>query len=74
MELCGSFHRAKEPITVTPAEIIYQRRLAVVTGIGDAFRCGLCVSQCRAPEVHPARASVAPVANRVGNRLRPMPP
>jgi transposase InsO family protein len=28
--LCGSFHRAKEPITVTPAEIIYQRRLAVL--------------------------------------------
>jgi hypothetical protein len=28
--LCGSHHRAKEPITVTPAEIIYQRRLAVL--------------------------------------------
>ena len=28
--LCGSYHRAKEPITVTPAEIIYQRRIAVL--------------------------------------------
>jgi hypothetical protein len=28
--LCGSHYRAKEPITVTPAEIIYQRRLAVL--------------------------------------------
>jgi hypothetical protein len=28
--LCGSFHRPKEPITVTPAEIIYQRRIAVL--------------------------------------------
>src|SRR5580692_2933336 len=28
--LCGSFQRAKEPITVTPAEIIYRRRLAVL--------------------------------------------
>jgi transposase InsO family protein len=28
--LCGSFQRAKEPITVTPAEIIYQRRIAVL--------------------------------------------
>jgi hypothetical protein len=28
--LCGSKHRAKEPITVTPAEIIYRRRIAVL--------------------------------------------
>jgi transposase InsO family protein len=28
--LCGSYQRAKEPITVTPAEIIYQRRIAVL--------------------------------------------
>jgi transposase InsO family protein len=28
--LCGSYQRAKEPIAVTPAEIIYRRRLAVL--------------------------------------------
>jgi hypothetical protein len=28
--LCGFHYEAKEPITVTPAEIIYQRRLAVL--------------------------------------------
>ena len=28
--LCGSYQRDKEPITVTPAEIIYQRRVAVL--------------------------------------------
>ncbi len=28
--LCGSYQRAKEPITVTRAQIIYQRRIAVL--------------------------------------------
>jgi transposase len=28
--LCGFHYEAKEPITVTPAEIIYQRRIAVL--------------------------------------------
>jgi len=41
---CGSFHRAKEPITVTPAEIIYQRRLAVLE---HAQRTGNVAETCR---------------------------
>jgi len=43
--LCGSFQRAKEPITVTPAEIIYQRRLAVLE---YAARVGNVAEACRA--------------------------
>src|SRR5579875_3648626 len=35
--LCGSFHRPMETITVTPADIIYHRRLAVLE---HAQRCG----------------------------------
>jgi transposase InsO family protein len=42
--LCGSFHRPKEPITVTPAEIIYQRRLAV---LDQAERTGNVSEACR---------------------------
>jgi transposase InsO family protein len=42
--LCGSFHRAKEPITVTPAEIIYQRRIAV---LDHAARVGNVSEACR---------------------------
>jgi len=42
--LCGSFHRAKEPITVTPAEIIYQRRIAVLE---HAQRTGNVAETCR---------------------------
>ena len=30
--LCGSPYRAKKPITVTPAQIIYQRRVALLEG------------------------------------------
>src|ERR1035441_1587827 len=42
--LCGSHHRAKEPITVTPAEIIYQRRIAV---LDYAARVGNVAEACR---------------------------
>ena len=42
--LCGSFHRAKEPITVTRAEIIYQRRIAV---LDHAVRVGNVAEACR---------------------------
>ena len=42
--LCGSFQRAKEPITVTPAEIIYRRRLAVLE---HAQRSGNVAETCR---------------------------
>src|ERR1700722_11992633 len=42
--LCGSFHRAKEPITVTPAEIIYQRRIAV---LDHAERTGNVTEACQ---------------------------
>ena len=42
--LCGSHHRAKEPITVTPAEIIYQRRTAV---LDYAARVGNVAEACR---------------------------
>jgi transposase InsO family protein len=42
--LCGSFHRPKEPITVTPAEIIYQRRIAV---LDHAQRTGNVTEACR---------------------------
>ncbi len=42
--LCGSYHRAKEPITVTPAEIIYQRRIAV---LDHADRAGNVAEACR---------------------------
>jgi transposase InsO family protein len=42
--LCGSFHRAKEPITVTRAEIIYQRRIAV---LDYAARVGNVAEACR---------------------------
>jgi len=42
--LCGSYQRAKEPITVTPAEIIYQRRLAV---LDHAQRTGNVSEACR---------------------------
>jgi transposase InsO family protein len=41
--LCGSFHRPKEPITVTPAEIIYQRRIAV---LDHAQRTGNVTEAC----------------------------
>jgi transposase InsO family protein len=43
--LCGSYQRAKEPITVTPAEIIYQRRIAV---LDYAARVGNVAEACRA--------------------------
>ncbi len=42
--LCGSHYRAKEPITVTPAEIIYQRRIAVLE---YAARSGNVAETCR---------------------------
>jgi hypothetical protein len=44
--LCGSYQRAKEPITVTvtPAEIIYQRRIAV---LDYAVRVGNVTEACR---------------------------
>jgi transposase InsO family protein len=42
--LCGSHYRAKEPITVTPAEIIYQRRIAV---LDHAQRTGNVAEACR---------------------------
>ena len=42
--LCGSFHRPKEPITVTPAEIIYQRRIAV---LDHAQRTGNVTEACQ---------------------------
>jgi len=42
--LCGSFHRVKEPITVTRAEIIYQRRVAV---LDYALRVGNVAEACR---------------------------
>jgi hypothetical protein len=42
--LCGSDQRAKEPITVTPAEIIYQRRIAV---LDHAQRSGNVSEACR---------------------------
>ena len=37
--LCGSFHRPKEPITVTRAEIIYQRRIAVLDHAARNWQC-----------------------------------
>jgi len=42
--LCGSFQRAKEPITVTHTEIIYRRRLAVLE---HAQRTGNVAETCR---------------------------
>jgi hypothetical protein len=42
--LCGSFQRPMETITVTPAEIIYHRRLAV---LDHAARCGNVSESCR---------------------------
>jgi len=42
--LCGSFHRPKEPITVTPVEIIYQRRVVV---LDHAQRTGNVAEACR---------------------------
>jgi transposase InsO family protein len=42
--LCGSKQETKEPITVTPAEIIYQRRLAV---LDHAERAGNVAEACR---------------------------
>jgi transposase InsO family protein len=42
--LCGSYQRAKEPITVTPAEIIYQRRVAV---LAHAATTGNVAETCR---------------------------
>jgi transposase InsO family protein len=42
--LCGFHYEAKEPITVTPAEIIYQRRTAV---LADAQRSGNVAETCR---------------------------
>ena len=37
--LFGSYQRDKEPITVTPAEISYQRRIASSTTTMIRFRC-----------------------------------
>jgi Integrase core domain. len=42
--LCGSHYRSKETITVTPAEIIYQRRIAV---LDHAARTGNVAETCR---------------------------
>jgi transposase len=42
--LCGSYQSSKEPITVTPAEIIYQRRIAV---LDHAQRTGNVAEACR---------------------------
>src|SRR5664280_3040874 len=42
--LFGSYQRDKEPITVTPAEIIYQRRIAV---LDHAARTGNVAETCR---------------------------
>jgi Helix-turn-helix domain len=42
--LCGSFHRPMETITLTPAEIIYHRRLAV---LDHAARSGNITETCR---------------------------
>ena len=42
--LCGSHYRAKEPITVTRAQIIYQRRIAV---LDHAARVGNVAEACR---------------------------
>jgi transposase InsO family protein len=42
--LCGSHYRAKEPITVTRAEIIYQRRIAV---LDYAVQVGNVAEACR---------------------------
>ncbi len=42
--LFGSYQRDKEPITVTPAEIIYQRRIAVLE---HAQRTGNVAETCR---------------------------
>src|SRR5665647_1322126 len=42
--LFGSYQRDKEPITVTPAEIIYQRRIAV---LDHAARSGNVAETCR---------------------------
>jgi transposase InsO family protein len=42
--LCGSYQRAKEPITVTRAEIIYQRRIAV---LDYAVKVGNVAEACR---------------------------
>src|ERR1035441_6176557 len=41
--LFGSYQRDKEPITVTPAEIIYQRRIAV---LDHAARTGNVAETC----------------------------
>jgi Helix-turn-helix domain len=42
--LCGSDQSSKEPITVTPTEIIYQRRIAV---LDHAQRTGNVAEACR---------------------------
>src|SRR5260370_17114657 len=42
--LCGFHYEAKEPITVTRAEIIYQRRIAV---LDHAVRVGNVAEACR---------------------------
>ena len=42
--LCGSHYRAKELITVTPAEIIYQRRVAV---LAHTAKSGNVAETCR---------------------------
>jgi len=42
--LCGFNHETKEPITVTPAEIIYQRRVAV---LAHAAETGNVAATCR---------------------------
>ena len=42
--LCGSYHRPMETITVTPADIIYHRRLAVLE---QASRCKNVSEACR---------------------------
>jgi hypothetical protein len=42
--LCGSFHRPKEPITVTHTEIIYRRRVAL---LALAKETGNVAAACR---------------------------
>jgi len=42
--LCGSYERAKEPITVTRAEIIYRRGIAVLE---HAANTGNVAETCR---------------------------
>src|SRR5579875_2889327 len=50
--LCGSLHRPMETITVTPADIIYHRRLAVLE---HAARCANVSEACRAAGVSRTR-------------------